>query len=360
VLRAVAALGVVLYHVQHMLFNTAADGQDTVSKLGATGVDLFFVISGFLMMYVSYNRFRQPGSTRDFVKSRIIRIVPAYYVFTTLTVGILLLAPQLYGQLRFTASQTIFSYLFVLSRNNVGEIGTVVGVGWTLAFEAFFYVIFAILLRLPRAWCIPALSIFFAAGFVVGQVWHINAAWATVLISPLTFEFLFGCIIGLLFRRGLTLAPWICWVAVAGGVGGLVVASSFGLVPNDLSPIRPLIFGIPAALIVVGAVFFERTVARSSIPRLLGNIGDSSYSLYLSHQYVLAAIVAVIVPRVPKGSILFWAVAALAVVLCLLFGSLFYRYFEHPTTERLRALWMRKPIRDGTAQLTAVPSDLPR
>nr|WP_255455286.1 acyltransferase [Cryobacterium sp. Hh38] len=341
-LRAIAALAVVIYHVQHMLASSPAQAE-SISKLGAAGVDLFFVISGFIMMYVSFNLFETKGAGLAFLKNRFVRIAPTYYLFTTLTIAILLFFPSLYGQLRFSLTQAISSYLFLFSRNNVGEIGMVVGVGWTLAFEAFFYLLFAVLLMLPRNWCLPALATLFSAGFISGQIWDIDAAWAMVITNPLTFEFLFGCLIGLAFRKGFQISRWKSTAVIVGGVLALLITAQLDLFDGDFGELRFLVFGVPAAAIVIGAVSLERSLGRLPLPRILKRIGDSSYSMYLGHQYVLAAIAAVIVPRMWDGYVILVAVATLSVVLCVVAGVCCFLLFERPVTQVLRRRWLRHP-----------------
>lgn len=331
-LRAGAAIAVVIYHILSAM--GFYDAKDSVA-LGAAGVDIFFVISGFIMMYVSFERFRTPRASWRFLKDRFIRIAPMYYLFTFLTLLILLFAPTLYGELRFSPSQTISSFLFVLSDNNLGHPGMLVGVGWTLAFEAFFYLVFACLLCLPRSFALPVLAIVFGGGFIAGQVWEIDAPWAMVVTNPLTFEFLLGCLLGWAVREKLRMPSRAALALLIVGITGLLGATHFGLLESDWSNARPIVFGIPAAAIVAGAVFIEQN-RHLPMPVPVAKVGVSSYSLYLGHQYVIAALVAVLWPHIPKTAPGLGAFFVTVLLACLVFGWLCYRFIEAPITRQLK------------------------
>ena len=114
------------------------------------GVDLFFIISGFIMFHTTSETFCQPNASRSFIRRRVIRIVPLYWLYTTGVVLLLAFAPRLFASTQFDWLNVISSYFFLLSKNSAGQIGTVMQTGWTLCFELYFYLLFAILLNFPR------------------------------------------------------------------------------------------------------------------------------------------------------------------------------------------------------------------
>ena len=137
-LRGIAALMVLFLHTPGGLDRFYPEF--SVRTTGAAGVDIFFVISGFIMVYTTWGKFRKPEASWAFLKSRASRILPTYYLFTTFTLVVLLFFPHWYHKLKYDPGITICSYLLILSDNNLGFPGTLVGVGWTLAFEAFFFI----------------------------------------------------------------------------------------------------------------------------------------------------------------------------------------------------------------------------
>jgi exopolysaccharide production protein ExoZ len=133
---------------------------------GASGVDLFFLISGFIMIYTSHAAFCRPGAPLSFLRRRAIRVVPMYWLYTTLVVLLLAFAPRLFSTVTFNWENAVASYLFLLSKIPGEGIGTVMQTGWTLCFEAYFYVLFAIFLNWPRRYLLIGLGFLFVAGSV--------------------------------------------------------------------------------------------------------------------------------------------------------------------------------------------------
>jgi len=185
VLRAVAAIGVVFTHAitrlstsfpgasEHALF-TGLGGQLTV---GDAGVDLFFVISGFIMLHVHRNDFGRPGAPLRFMLRRILRIVPIYWLLTTLALVFLIFAPQLFT----THYRGIYlpwivgSYLFLPIAPPDWNATPVVGVGWTLNYEMFFYAVFAGALLLPRRLGLQLIFVCFGILVGLGILWKLSA-----------------------------------------------------------------------------------------------------------------------------------------------------------------------------------------
>jgi exopolysaccharide production protein ExoZ len=133
VLRGVAAVMVVLFHVLGF-------------QIGSAGVDIFFVISGFIMFHTNREVFGHAGAAILFLKRRILRVAPLYWLCTAFA-----LWPK--TELKTLAA----SVLFVPVRSGDGSIHTVLAPGWTLNFEMFFYIVFAAGLVLPRKYGLPAI-----------------------------------------------------------------------------------------------------------------------------------------------------------------------------------------------------------
>ena len=249
-LRALAVVMVVAYHaIVTQPTTVAAPPLAYMAHLGEAGVDIFFVISGFIMLHGSFDRFEQPGHPMAFLRKRAIRIAPTYYVMTTFVVALLLFAPSLYSNLRFDLSNAVFSYLFIMSKNSAGGVGTILGVGWTLCFEAFFYVCFAIALRFRRDRALMVLGGAFVLSLILTNTLAKGAIWATVPSSPIILEFLFGCAIAYAFRRQMRLPEKAAWALMTIGFLALVAAAARPTLAPPQCWWGPVVVGLtPAAL----------------------------------------------------------------------------------------------------------------
>jgi exopolysaccharide production protein ExoZ len=150
--RALAALAVVLAH-------TGAYGSGNAFHIGSAGVDIFFVISGFVMWTTTASRAQTPA---DFIANRIVRIVPMYWLVTLALVIAAVCVPALFPRLKIDAGHVVASLLFMPSRSPFnGELWPVLVQGWTLNYEMFFYGVFALVLFIPRQLRLAALSMAF-------------------------------------------------------------------------------------------------------------------------------------------------------------------------------------------------------
>jgi len=165
-LRAIAASLVVVLHTYAYL-----EARDLISSTpdlvesGRAGVDIFFVISGFIMTYISGDSFGKPSASKDFLIKRIIRIVPIYWFYTLIMAALLLLVPHLFSDGKsFDLTHAITSFLFIPWENNSGFLKPVLQVGWTLNFEMYFYLIVTLLLFFGKTFFLQSLSIILLGG----------------------------------------------------------------------------------------------------------------------------------------------------------------------------------------------------
>ena len=212
ILRAVAAIAVVGVHSIARAARTfpvqaphsfLANYHD-LFRLGTAGVDIFFVISGFVMMYVHYDQFGERTAPRRFLARRIIRLVPLYWALTGFAVVLLAVAPRLF----FYHSEVdlpwvIGSFLFIQIAPHSGPVGPVIGLGWSLDFEMFFYAIFALALLLARRSAVLFIGATFGMLIAIGLLFPARPPWLTVWTGPLLVEFLAGVVLAIAYRRGL-------------------------------------------------------------------------------------------------------------------------------------------------------------
>jgi peptidoglycan/LPS O-acetylase OafA/YrhL len=276
ILRALAAWAVVGHHVVHIYpgMRTMNDVATAFTIYGAFGVDLFFVISGFVIYTSTVDKDIKPSR---FLIARLARVVPAYWLFTLLTAAVLLINDSFVKYTVLDARLFVKSMLFIPAENRSGYgILPVLTLGWTLNIEMAFYAIFAIALGFPRA---VRLTIV-AAGVAILNAYVPKLGGSTKLYSdPIVFEFLFGIAIGIIYRRGWlsNIRPWLSCALAASCVAFIVAyAERHGL----------MAVGAPCALIVLAAVALEPLLARF---QRLAALGDWSYATYLSHVLIVTA-----------------------------------------------------------------------
>jgi peptidoglycan/LPS O-acetylase OafA/YrhL len=137
ILRAIAALGVVYTHC-------ASEGGFNIKNTGAWGVDIFFILSGFIIAYIVSK------DTSQFVIKRICRVVPLYYIATFLVIFVVLLFPSLIHGTKITLEKIIKSLSFIPYKDELKENLPILGQGWTLRFEMFFYMTMALCLLIIK------------------------------------------------------------------------------------------------------------------------------------------------------------------------------------------------------------------
>lgn len=278
-LRAVASLMVVVFHLGAPLSRLGLSAPWPQS--GAAGVDIFFVLSGFLMLVTTRGR---DGYTPTFYIKRLVRIVPLYWIVTTASLALLLAAPQLVKSGRADAWHILASYLFLPARHPVlGTLEPLVVPGWTLNYEMFFYLVWGVALLLPDRARLPAIALFLGGLAVLGRAAASENPFLAFYTAPIMLEFVFGLALGLWYLEGPALARGWGFVFLAAGFVSL-------LAQGDVAPeTRVIQWGIPAAMVVAGALVLERARPVKRIGALV-LLGDASYALYLVHGMVLSAV----------------------------------------------------------------------
>lgn len=305
-LRGVAAVMVLIGHVLAEAEHYFALQLSGDAVPWTRGVDIFFVITLSASRYAG-----QPGAFRW---RRVLRVVPLYYLFTTLMVAALLVLPNGAKDTTLDPAQILSSYGFFPYADSDGRISPVLSLGWTLNYEIFFYALMALCLALPRplvkvAGMLMALALL---GLVVDFTTPPLAVWTI----PLILEFLFGIALARLWQRGWSRPD------VGLSIGALLLGFAL-LVALDLTPLpRFIAAGLPAAMIVAGGTLF--CPLRPLPDRLLGPgqlLGDASYALYLSHRFALRAATLVVLPLLPATAFGAWVyvvtVCALAVAVSI-------------------------------------------
>lgn len=349
-LRGLAALMVVFGHAQH-------DALLQSMKLGlafershwlpwGAGVDLFFVISGFIMVYASESLFGRKGAPGDFLGRRVARIVPLYWTFTALYV--LLLVIGLAGANKdFPGLAAILASFAFWPAYAAGQDVPlpVLELGWTLNYEMFFYVLFAACIGLRRERAVMAVGAVLAALVVAGHLAQPAAAAPFFWTRPIVLEFGLGMGVALLLRNGVRLSPLVRVVLLAGAFGILFadpIQSARQAVdwttPND--GWRVIGWGLPAAFIVAAAVLGPQPgMVRLAGPGVL--LGDASYALYLSHPFVIVGIRKAGQILGLPGLVGLWPMVFATLVVSCLVAVAVHHFLERPVTRFVQGLLTR-------------------
>ncbi len=313
ILRAFAAINVAILH---LIATASAYGFEPIyvgilKGWGNNGVDIFFVLSGFIILHTQLQKKR---TLFEFLKLRIIRIVPIYWFISLALIFCYLVFPTSFFNSQMPSIELILKSLFFVSGINSGASVPIVGVGWTLELEMLFYLIFG-------------LSLFFTQ-------W--NKSYIFVLLFLLIFamttskiiliEFLFGMFIAIVFnslqlqnRYGLLIAS----------IGFLLLLTSINNI-NNLYLNRVIIWGIPSSMIIFGLIY-----AKQCDQRLLKYLGDASYSIYLVHAFLISAFYKLI--TLLSISCDYDILALICLTLTVTFGSAIYSFVEKPLTGLIRS-----------------------
>ena len=293
-LRGIAALAVVFFHGRTILNDIGPGLGNQLFTAGAAGVDLFFIISGFIMVYTTNGAGAREAV--EFVVKRVSRVWPVYVVLTLLfvwannNVEFDLEVPWMDepGHVMHLLKSFVFYPLAATGAPHYGE--AAMGTGWTLNYEMYFYAVFGASLLFGR-WRWAALAAWFSVTLVAvpmltgGFTFSPYAdkvywpAYLNLVTNPIIFDFLIGIGIGLLYRSRFSTSN-----GDALGVA-LLLAVSFGFFQwaNLFYSGHGLTgYALPLAVIVlVLALMNKRKTIRVPVPLIF--LGDISYSLYLIH-----------------------------------------------------------------------------
>lgn len=327
-LRGITALFIVLEHIRFL-------------NCGAFGVDIFFCISGFMIMFSTH------GGTRRFLAKRLLRILPLYYLMTIGTFLLLLLFPGMFEQTRANPAFLWKSLLFIPFDIGGGVLQPLMRIGWTVNCEIFFYLLFCLAFRISHRFRGLICSLFLLGIIAAARLTPAPPAFLAFYGNPVMAEFIFGilCYHAAEKLYGLYRARKLPRLCLPLGISGLM-AGFLGLLAtkpmvNILGFRRPLVWGLPALLIVLCA--FVLGLYMRQAPTGLVRLGNASFSLYLVHYYpvmLLDRAVFDFSTFTPRA--LFGSSVAIAVSVCLALTS--WRIVEKGFTG-----WLRSRLTDRSS-----------
>ena len=279
-LRGVAAAMVVFVHLDLQIERLGYGSYD----LGwlASGVDIFFVISGFIM-WVSVEKRRGQMTATDFMRRRIIRIVPLYWLLTGFVLAICLLAPQLLRTTTLDGVHATASFFFLPARHPVlpDKFWPLLIPGWTLNFEMLFYLLFAVSISASSGSAkrrLLAIALLIVTTLSIAVLLQGRIDVMRFYANPMLLEFLAGIAVGIVYLKGNLQRSWAWLLALLPGFVLLRYAGDVGAALGGTNL-------VPATMVVAGALFLPIVSIK-----ILEIIGDASYSLYLTHVITLAGL----------------------------------------------------------------------
>lgn len=318
--RGGAAVLVVLYHATVLMASPSYWEKSVLGGLfefGYAGVEFFFVLSGFIILYAHHGDIGQVAPVSRYLLRRVLRLYPLYLIVTTGVMALEVIA----------GNGNWARFLNGLPLIGVNTTATL-GVAWTLFHEVTFYMLFAILI--VNRWLG---GLIFLLWFAACLVWF-NREPPHYALSSINLLFGIGMACFWLSERVQLSSLWLwCGVGCFLAVGTETVAVK--ILPED---VRELAFGLSSAIFILGAVSSER-LNRVSVNQAFRALGDASFSIYLVHYPVLAVVAKLlslsVVPVLP-----------LAFIFCaLIFASLAAGLIVHNLIERPLMGYFKKRVR---------------
>lgn len=334
-LRGVAACLVVGYHFVGM----AAPGADAgpviaLFRRGWIGIDLFFVVSGFIIALTTEYA-SGPRDAADYLRRRIARIVPIYWCLTLAMAAISLSPLMPASDVSITPAWLALSLSFWPPKA-WGYLSPILFVGWTLSYEMLFYAIVFVAVALRSRLLIAAtILLLVAAGLVSGPGDNLSWAWIT---NSIIAEFLMGYAVFVIYRTNEMSLPR---AAILFAAGLVAIAVAVTTVPDN-TIWRSLANGLAVSIFILGLIGIERNVA-VAVPAWMAALGDASYSIYLMQCFTLP-LAAFLFPRIGVPLLGPTAVCIAGVVMTAVLGFAVYALLERPLMSGARrALGLNQP-----------------
>ncbi|WHX65544.1 acyltransferase [Peribacillus frigoritolerans] len=272
-IRGIAAILVVLYHINNLfLSNFNVHFSYGFFSPGSMGVDVFFVLSGFIMYYIHHSDIGKKSKLKNFARKRFIRIYPVYWVVSFFLILLYLAIPS-FGESYYRDPTFIIKSLILIPQS----VQPILGVAWSLTHEVYFYLIFALLIIVNKKYynliIITWVTLTFLNIFIRTDNYFVN-----FLLNTYNFEFLLGGLVAFIVIKKIHFSyKFSINLAL-----GLFLISWLSNLFFSIDGYRVILWGIPSALLLYGLVIKDLTLTKSP-PKFLLFLGDASYSIYLTH-----------------------------------------------------------------------------
>ncbi len=336
-LRGIASLLVVLLHCT---INSSEALQHTFLgnffSFGGSGVDIFFVLSGFIITYTNIKFIGEADYLGFFLRRRIVRIYPTYWIIISLFLLLQVLLPSFYRTHFSFDLKNIFS-TYLLFPGHV----MVNGVSWTLSYEIFFYLLFSLSFFIPQKKWSFYLAMLYAVIIIALPICNYNFEngnrWLSLITYPMNIEFFMGITAAVLIPKiSFKIAmPLIITGSAIFLMSAIFLNFNYVLVNNTFN--RVILFGIPSFLFITGLVKYELT-NKIKVHSIFLLLGEASYSLYLIHLPVLVASFKILEKFNVSNNLVIHCIILLMVCIICYASIIFYKFVEKPIITRLNSL----------------------
>lgn len=313
VLRFFAALSVMMVHLPLFGF-------------GAWGVDFFFVISGFIMMYIT------DISSKFFFLKRLARIIPLYWILTILVFCLALTKPELLNNTTPNFEHLLKSLFFIpFDKNNIGHF-PVLFLGWSLNYEILFYITFSFSLVVSRRYRAYVCSVILVLIFLTSSFFSGEDFIFQVYSESIILEFIIGMFIYKFYvLQKNSNSQYFIYYNFLFII--LLILVSIAVINFDLP--RFFSYGTMGALVLFFFLFF---IDDNFFPKIFILLGDASFAIYLVHPYIIQFFYKIL--KIDDSNIISnLLVSALSVALTLLVSILIYKYLEKPINIKIKKLF---------------------
>lgn len=335
-LRGIASLLVVVMHATSNAKEIwKIDFLGGFFTFGGAGVDIFFVLSGFIITYASRSLVRNGLNFMKFLKRRFVRIFPVYWIITTVFLLIQIALPAFYNTpFVITPGNLLYTYFLMPEHEMIN------GVSWTLSYELFFYILFSLSFVLKRTNLLALLSLFYVLSIILLPFLFpgiTDNLWSRFIFYPMNIEFFMGIAAALIISR---ISIKMANVLLLSGSFAFITAGvlfNFGYILFNNTFNRVVIFGIPSFFIITGIVRLEMNKI-FRMHNFLLRLGEASYSLYLIHLPLIMAIFKMAYKFNITQEYSLSAIMIITVGIICFLSILFYKIIEKPMIDKLNRM----------------------
>jgi len=304
-------------------------------QFGMSGVDIFFVISGFIMMSITMTKRKDIENAFTFLYSRVVRIYPIYWFYTTLILIVAFMYPEWVNSSSSVESNILKSFLLLPQTT-----APLLQVGWTLIHEMYFYVGFFIVLLFLRSnkAIVFSVLVWGVTIVVLDTLFEFTNPIYKIVVHPLTLEFIGGVFIAYIVPKESSKLSVLTWKII------FIISLLFLLINylqfQDTYTVDPfgwwrvLWFGLPALLLMYASLVLEKR--GKILPTWINSIGDRSYTIYLAHILVLNAVGKVWQLFAFESTVMSVLFIVVLIASTLIYGKYAYTFVEVPMLNKLR------------------------
>ncbi|MGL4663256.1 MAG: acyltransferase family protein [Culicoidibacterales bacterium] len=338
-LRFILAISVVVLHFLEVYgYSVVHDSYNFIALFGvpffhitlSRAVDVFFVLSGFTMVYSTFQR----QSALTFLRKRAARIFPLYILATLAAIPFfMLIGPSSPQHKVFTIEYMINS--FILRPTNQVFL---ISVAWTLSFEWIFYIIFAITMAISHKYRVHIVSLLFLITMCTSLFLSTNIGYLSVILDThfLLLEFVAGMWIAFYYSKLKLPYGWLICLS------GIIMMYGIIYTPIFDAPYRGLIFVIPASLIVIGTLNIE---VKDKWENTIRKMGDISYTIYIVHTFTAFAFAYFLYNIIGiRTYVWFWLFISIGMT--IITSRLIYDFLERPLYKFFTTVKINKQFKE--------------